>query len=69
MTITSTELKALMYDLPLLVAATRRRRRQSVRAAAAKVGVASSTMFRIESSKGDCDVHTLILILRWIETE
>lgn len=65
--ITSTELQRLLYDLPTLVAATRRRRRQNIRDAADRIGCAVSTVSRIENGYG-CDATTLVRVLRWIET-
>jgi hypothetical protein len=66
--ITSHRLEALMYDLPLLLAASRGRRGLSITATAAEVGCAVSTISRMEAGFS-CDVRTLILLLRWIEGE
>jgi len=64
--ITADQLEALMYDLPLLARAHRSRRGLSMHEAAAQVGIAVSTISRIESGFS-CDVRTLILLLRWME--
>jgi len=66
--ITAADIQALMYDLPVLLAASRGRRGMSMHAAAHDAGVSSSTIHRIEGGYS-CDVYTLILILRWIEIE
>jgi len=66
--ITSHRLEALMYDLPLLLAATRRRSGYSMHAVAMQAGCAVSTISRVEAGYS-CDVKTLILVLRWIETQ
>lgn len=55
-----------MYDLPCLVAATRRRRGLSLRAAAAEVDCALMTIYRIEDGYG-CHISTLIALLAWME--
>lgn len=57
-----------MYDLPLLVAASRGRRRLSLHTAAREAGIAISTLSRIENGF-PCDVYTLITVLKWIEDE
>ena len=66
--ITAEQLSALMYDLPILVAACRNRRGLTMRAAALQIGVVSSTIHRVERGVG-CDVDTLILILDWLHRE
>lgn len=68
MRITAVALEALMYDLPLIVAATRRRRGINMRTAAAQCGLATMTIQRVEQGYG-CEVRTLIRILAWLETE
>lgn len=59
-------LEALMYDLPLLVAAFRRRNRLTQTLAAQLAGVGKNTIARIEAGY-PCDVTTLIALLRWME--
>ena len=66
--ITSAALEALLYDLPLLVAASRGRRRINMRTAAAQAGVATMTIQRVEQGKG-CEARTLIRLLAWLEQE
>lgn len=66
MIITSIQLQALMYDLPLLVAAHRRHRKLNLQDAASQAGVAPSTINRVENGFS-CDVKTLIHLLRWME--
>lgn len=61
-------LRCLMYDLPVLIAASRGRRRLNVREAADEIGCAYSTLSRIENACG-CNVATLIQLLHWIEHE
>jgi hypothetical protein len=59
-----------MYDLPLIVAASRRRRKQTLHGAASYAGVPTSMMGRIENGYGEgCDVRTLIKVLHWLESE
>lgn len=55
-----------MYDLPTLVAKTRRRRRMDLRAAAEAIGCAPSTLWSVENG-GGCNMRTLILLMHWIE--
>jgi transcriptional regulator with XRE-family HTH domain len=57
-----------MYDLPLLITASRGRRRLNIRDAAQEIGCAVSTVSRIENGYG-CDVNTLALLLFWLENE
>lgn len=66
--ITANLLEALMYDLPLLVAASRGRRGVSLHSVAIAVGVSPSTLHRLEGGY-PCDVRTVINVLRWIESE
>lgn len=66
--ITADRLQALMYDLPLLVAASRGRRGVSLHSAAHTAGVSPSTLHRLENGYF-CDVRTVINVLRWIESE
>jgi hypothetical protein len=59
-----------MYDLPLIVAASRRRRKLTLGGAAGQAGVPTSMLGRIENGYGEgCDVRTLIKVLRWLENE
>lgn len=64
--ITAAALEKLMYDIPLLVTATRGRRRLTLHTTARGIGVAVSTLYRVESACS-CDINTLIRILRWLE--
>lgn len=66
--ITSADLKALMYDLPLLLTASRTRRGLSIYTAAAQAGVGPHTLQRIEWGK-NCEVATLVRLLAWLENE
>lgn len=54
-----------MYDLPCLVAATRRRRRLTLKQAAAEMGCAIMTVHRVENGLG-CHIGTLIALLAWM---
>lgn len=55
-----------MYDLPCLVAATRRRRRLTLKQAAAEMGCAIMTVHRVENGLG-CHIGTLIALLAWMD--
>lgn len=66
--ITAARLQALMYDLPLLIAASRGRRAVSMHVVAATVGISPSTVHRVEGGYS-CDVGTLVRLLHWLENE
>lgn len=66
MIVTAADLEVLMYGLPHLVAASRRRRGLTMHGAAAQIGVAASTITRIEQGHS-CDVRVLIRVLAWLE--
>jgi transcriptional regulator with XRE-family HTH domain len=64
---TYSELAEVIDSLPLLVRERRRQMRLSVRAAAAEVGVAPSTLSRVENGAG-YDSGSLTAILRWLDS-
>ena len=64
---TYTELAEVIQHLGLIVREQRRRQRQSLRAAAAEIGVNLSSLARIEQGREYHSVH-LLPILRWLDT-
>lgn len=57
-----------MYDLPCLVAATRRRRGLTLRQAAAQMQIYHQTLMRVEGGYG-CHIGTLITLLAWMDRD
>lgn len=55
----------VVEDLPRLVRETRERRGLSVRRAAAEARVSSTNLIRYERG-GDCQVGTVLALLRWL---
>lgn len=59
-------LVAVLRQLPVILRATRIQRGLSGREAAEKIGVAPSTVSRVENGKGEASLAATIEILRWI---
>lgn len=60
------EMAQTIVDLPSLVREKRRRRRLSLRAAGDEVGVAASTLSRLEAGE-DVAQGVLLALLRWLD--
>jgi transcriptional regulator with XRE-family HTH domain len=64
--ISYTELADLLEQLPLLVREARRARRLTMHQAAEQIGVAASTVMRLEHGEGG-DRAVAVLVLRWLD--
>lgn len=62
-----TELAHVLDNLPLLLKEARRARGLSTRAAAAELGMAPSTVSRLESGH-DAALSNTLAVLRWLDT-
>lgn len=60
------ELAEVIEALPLLARERRRQKRQSVRAAAAEIGMSFSTLSRLENG-ADLNSDSLAAVLRWLD--
>jgi len=60
------ELAEVLGQLGLLVREARRTRRLSLREAGAQIGLAASTVMRLEDGQG-VDVGTARAVLRWLD--
>jgi hypothetical protein len=60
------ELAYVLDRLPLLLREARRSRRLPLRVAAGEVGVAMSTLHRIENGE-DCELSSALAVLRWLD--
>jgi ribosome-binding protein aMBF1 (putative translation factor) len=60
------ELAEVIGSLPLLLREARRQRRLSIRAAGREMGIAFSTVDRIERGE-DCALSNAMAVLRWLD--
>lgn len=64
------ELASLLESLPMLLREARRSRRLSTRAAADEIGgIGHSTLWRVESGRGEASLTNAVAVLRWLDRQ